>query len=288
MKNNTFAIFVGCLSLLLLSSLSVSAQTTLRMVSDIWPPFVYGNADPNRQGYVVEIMKSIYESQGYTIDLKILSWDKAIAGVNDGEFDIIIGTDRSELPDGIFPEEAIGISYCCFFVLKGNPWQYRDLTSLKHVRLGCVKGYKYHPDIDRYISENEDAPNGILQAISSPFPEKENIEKLLAGKIDAIITSKQSMEQAMREMNVRPTEISQAGGFVKEWTTPAFVAFSPKLKNAKALADSFDAQLRRMRNDGSFDEILSKYLVNDWKTEDMISTKSFSHTQKPKKADSRY
>ncbi|MGK5093936.1 hypothetical protein WDW89_18225 [Deltaproteobacteria bacterium TL4] len=59
----------------------------LSVRADFWPPF---NGDPkaSRPGYMIEVLKAIFEPQGYVVDYQILSWDQALESVRKGEFDL--------------------------------------------------------------------------------------------------------------------------------------------------------------------------------------------------------
>ncbi len=130
----------------------LSAQTVITIKSDIWNPF---NGDPKAEmpGYAVEILKSVFEKQGYKIDYQVTPWTRSLQELESGKTNAVIGAAKEDAPNAVFPSEEIGRNQNSFYVKKGNSWTYSGPESLKSVKLACIAEYTYAPDIDKYIAD---------------------------------------------------------------------------------------------------------------------------------------
>ena len=139
----TIRIALIAVSVVLLAGSALAATLTVR--ADNWPPY---NSDPAnaKPGYMVEVLKEIFEAQGVTIDYKLMPWTRALNDVNSGKYDAVIGTDRSESKGMVFPAESFGTLDNAMFVRRDKAWKYSGVASLKGLRLGVIDGYGYNEE----------------------------------------------------------------------------------------------------------------------------------------------
>jgi len=113
--------------------------------SDPWPPYA-GHSHESRQGYIVDVIREIYEPLGYDVRYVNKPWSRCISETRTGKLSALAGADVDEVPDFVFPQETIGVTRPAFFVLKETAWTYQGLDSLATIKLGMIQDYTNRMD----------------------------------------------------------------------------------------------------------------------------------------------
>lgn len=260
MRNLTIKV-LGSLLVSLACGFSSASADTITVRADSWPPF---NDDPSsdQPGYVVELLKAVFEPLGHVIDYQTLPWTRAVEDVTAGKIDAIIGASETDAPGCVFPSEPIGMMANHLYVLKGSAWSFQGLDSLKGIKLGCIEGYAYdEAEIDAYIKASS-AP--AVQAVTGDGALEKNIQKLQAGRIDAIIECAPVMQFTLQKMSIAEDVIVATGPQAGE-SSPLYVAFTPAKETSKKYAEQFSEGLGKLRASGELKRILDRYQQADWK-----------------------
>ena len=259
----------ACLNLLIISfffssSLTLNCATaedvgTITIRADSWPPF---NADPNDPlpGYGIEILKAIFEKQGYKIDYQLMPWTRALEEVKSGKYDGAIGAAVDDARDFVFPSEPIAVITNTFFAKKGSTWTYAGLSSLEKIKLGTIESYPYTPEIDEYVNANKKSDK--VQAVSGDNAVVTNIKKLQAGRIDVVLECPQVMNWTLKTMGIAEGDVVPVGKV--EQSDQIFVAFSPAKPESKKYAEMLSDGIKQLRASGELKKILDKYNAQDW------------------------
>jgi polar amino acid transport system substrate-binding protein len=250
----------GIVVVLLMAACSGLAQQTVSLRADNWYP-LNGNPADAKPGYVIEILKAVFEKDGGKVDYSIMPWKRAVGEVEKGAVDGVIGALKSDTPEFIFPEEPIGISENACFVKKGSPWTYSSLESLKDHRLGIVNGYSYSDKLDEYIKQNQGNAR-LIDESSGDNADEQAIRKLQAGRIDTFVEVRMVFWAQVTRLGLKTEDFAEAG--LVSQAEPLYVSFSPKRPEARALAARLTAGIREMRASGELAKILAKYGVKDW------------------------
>ena len=235
-------------------------QSNITLHTDSYYPFNGDPADP-KPGYVIEILKTVFEKTGAKLDYAIVPWKRAVAEAEKGEINGVIGGLKSDTPTFIFPEEPIGMNANGLFVKKGNSWTYTDITSLKGKRLGVINGYSYGDKFDQYVTQNQDNPN-VINVSSGDNPVATAIHKLQGGFVDVYVENKTVFWAHVKKVGLDKNDFLDVGNASDP--EPMYVAFSPKKTDSKALAEALTTGIRAMRASGELAKILKSYEVNDW------------------------
>lgn len=243
------------MSILILSFFALSRE--LKVTADFWMPF---NGKPNseNEGFVVEILREIYEPKGYTVNYFIRPWSRAVMMGYKGEVDLIIGAVFEEAKGFYFPDEPIGLLSNDFYALKNSKWKYEGYDSFKNIRIGIIRDYSYGENLDRFIKANKN----LFDANVGENALELNIKKLLLGRIDILIDTKAVVDLKLNEMNLNDT-ITYIG--CDDTADSLFVAFSPLIDDSKTLIRIFDMGISEIRQSGRLKQILAKYGQKDWK-----------------------
>jgi polar amino acid transport system substrate-binding protein len=118
------------------------SQKTITIRADIWQPY---NDNPKgaQQGYVIDLMRAIYEKQGFVLDYQIMPWSRALGETEGGVWDCVVGASKTADRKLIYPEKSCGISRNAFFTLPTSSWTYQNQEDLAKVNLGVIANYSY-------------------------------------------------------------------------------------------------------------------------------------------------
>ncbi len=123
------------------------ANDTIRVVSPEWPSFI--NKDGT--GINMDIVKAVYEKNGYTIDLEIAPYSRANYYVKVGEKDIFFGVysmkKRKELGLGVktfTPDYPYSVEKVVAVFKKDPASDWKGQESLKNQKVGAIIAYDYN------------------------------------------------------------------------------------------------------------------------------------------------
>jgi polar amino acid transport system substrate-binding protein len=244
---------------------SLSAQTTLTVRADKWYPF---NGDPasaaTNPGYVVELLRLIFEPQGIKIDYKLTPWNRSLAEVENGQSDCVIGATKLEAPNFVFPAEVAGLTKNSFFVNKDKKWKYAGVDSLQGINLGVIADYSYSDVFDDYIKKHK-ADSKKITMLTGDNALEQGIRMMEKGRIDVILEVESVFKGKISLMKLEPTNFLHIDAGDKD--DPIFVAFSPhesKKASSAKYAAQWDEGIKKLRASGELTKILAKYGLKDW------------------------
>ncbi|MCJ8345420.1 transporter substrate-binding domain-containing protein [bacterium] len=251
-------------SLFFFLQISTLKADNIVIVADQWCPY---NCEPNskNEGYLIEIIREIFEAKGHSIQYNIVPWARAIVLGRYGKIDAIIGAFKEDAPDFIFPQIEQGISKNAFCVSEDSKWTYNSIESLESVKLGVSKGYSYGAKLDSYIKTNGSITSRIF-VLTGDTPLNSGLKLLSRGRINTLIEDESVIQYQLSNQN-----LFKSFKIVKtKEATQLFLAFSPKLAKSKEYAKIMDQGMEELRQSGRFDQILSKYGLNDWIDKDQL------------------
>jgi polar amino acid transport system substrate-binding protein len=229
---------------------------TMSIRADNWYPM---NGDPtaDKPGYMIELAQTIFAKHGITVDYKTMPWERSVDMARRGEFDCVVGAYKDDAPDFLFPGEPWGVGQSAFYVKAGNTWRYTGLDSLASKTIGLIGGYAYEEDFDKYVAENA----GSFQNVNGDNAAENNIKKVLAGRIDAMVEHPSVMTAKLKEMGLEG-QIELAGVLAE--AVDMYIACSPAKSSSEEYLKLVDEGTRALRASGELAEILRRYGLSDW------------------------
>lgn len=174
-------------TLMLLSSLSFSADKVVRLTSLDWPP--YSGKHLAQQGASVAVAKAAFKAMGYDLQVSFFPWSRAVALAKDGKSNF----------SGYFPEyysddtakdfiysEAMGSGPLGFAERKDNSISWSNLNDLKAYKVGVVQDYINTTDFDAMVASK-------ALKTSTTTSDTKNLLKLVNGRIDLAVVDKNVM-----------------------------------------------------------------------------------------------
>ncbi len=239
---------------------SLAHAETYSIRADEWFP-INGTPNSEKPGYMIEIAEAILKKNGHQLDYKTMPWERSLDQVRKGNFDCVVGAYIDDAPDFVFPALPWGMIETNFYTIKDSDWRYQGLESLASISLGSIGGYAYSEELDAYIEEFKSTSK--VQVINANNALEQNIKKLLAKRIDALVESDLVMSAKLRDMNLL-NDIKSSGQLAE--ATNMYIACSPAKPGSQKLVDAFNTGLTELRQSGELARILEKYGLKDWHT----------------------
>ncbi|MGE5515413.1 MAG: substrate-binding periplasmic protein [Bacteroidota bacterium] len=214
----------------------------------------------DKPGYGIEVAKEIFSKAGHTVDYKTMAWARALEDGRKGAINAVIGADKVEAADFVFPAQSIAVIDNTFVVKKGSAWKYAGPASLDKIKVGAIQGYSYSGEVGDYFTAN--AKNTArVDMVGGDNALEMNLKKLVAGRVDATVDAKPVLAYKLMKMNLAD-KVEFAGSADP---SEIYIAFSPANPKSKEYAAILDKGLAEMRASGRLKQILSAYGVTDWK-----------------------
>jgi polar amino acid transport system substrate-binding protein len=114
----------------------------LVLIADPWPPFNM-EVGSDREGYIVDVARMVFEAAGHKVTYKNVPWKRAISGTRSGTYTGAIGASKTDGEGLVFPDEELARNVLAFYVLKDSLWKFEGLSSIETVAIGVIGGYDY-------------------------------------------------------------------------------------------------------------------------------------------------
>lgn len=214
----------------------------------VFKPFEYTNDKNQFVGIDVDILAAIAKDQGFQYDLQSLGWDAAVAAVQAGQADGLIAgaTIKQERIDSgwIFSDGYYNATQT-FVVAEGSKIsKFEDLKGKNVAVKNGTAGADFANSIkDKYgfkVSVFEDSPTMY--------------QDVVLGNSAACVEDTPIMESSIKEGNLKlmiPKDMHNDG---------APYGFAIMDKGDQKLLDMFNAGLKDIKANGTYDKILDKYL----------------------------
>lgn len=205
------------------------------------------------KGIAVDVLNEAFARQGYGIELKMFPWTRSLQMVEDGDTDGIFCAFYSE-------ERAVYMQYLnepiaseaqYVYTLKDSPVKFDGtLNSLKPYRIGVIQDWFYGADFEAAVKART---LNVEEVTDLPI----NLQKLLDGRIDAIVNPHLSTLYYLKQMNIQDKVIEQSIPFREP--SGLYLAFTKKRFVDQELIRKIDEELVRMKTDGTYQKIIDRY-----------------------------
>lgn len=232
----------------------VSAEDQLPLATGEWPP--HTSEQLPSYGIITEIVSAVVADMGITPKYGFYPWKRAEDLVLKGEVfgafpyaQIPERTKSFDFSDDFFPSRDFKIFYSKRDFPDSPSWT--NLSDLSSYRVGAVLGAWY-------VSELEAA--GIrMERLAS---DQQVFQMLRAGRVDIAIAEERVGWWYISQLFPEETYLFDV--FEKPFATknnPGGLMISRDYPNSAELKDSFNRSLKRIKENGIYDSIISKYGV---------------------------
>ncbi len=201
-------------------------------------------------GPINKIASDALTQLGYQPEFFYNAWAKSIENVAAGEYAVesCMWKTKEREENFIFTKQPILDGRVVFLKRKGDGWTFKGMNSLAGKKVGIMPGYGYG---DSFL-----AAQNFTRDESPDLPSM--IKKLVAGQIDVTLEDEsilnyfitKEMPELAQKLELDSTPILR---------TPCYLTVSKKIPDAQVLADGIDSQLKKMKADKSYQQILKYY-----------------------------
>ncbi|WP_336066450.1 ectoine/hydroxyectoine ABC transporter substrate-binding protein EhuB [Nitratireductor rhodophyticola] len=225
-------------------------------------PWGFRNADGEAVGYHPDLVRTAFEKLGVSnIEFVISEFGALIPGLNANRFDMIasgIAITPARCKEVIFSEPDLSVGDG-LLVKEGNPrniHSYADFASNPDLRLAGGRGTLNSKNaMDAGVPKDQML---LLQDTNAL------VSALLAGRADAATLSAPSVVSFLQDPNVKGLErATPFTGKVVDGRPAALYTAIAFRKADTALRDAYNAELKKLMDDGTVDEIMKRYGFTD-------------------------
>jgi polar amino acid transport system substrate-binding protein len=136
-----------CGLLVLLVAFNPAQAEKLRLVADSWPPFT--DAGMPGGGLATVIVTTALHRAGYTSEFEQVPWARALLGVEEGRYDVLINAwfNESRTRIGAFSSGYL-TNRIRLLKRKGDSLRFKALSDLYPYPVAVVRDYAYSPAFD--------------------------------------------------------------------------------------------------------------------------------------------
>lgn len=233
---------MGVLALLLMSQGAVAQ--TLRLAGDAWAP--YADTSLLNGGLATDLIRTALGRAGYGTEYEQVPWARAIHGLSEGRYDVVINAWYSEerTQIGQFSGEYL-VNRLRFLQRKSSDIHYQNLRQLHPYSIAVVRSYAYSPAFD----SDADLKKVPVASFSTA------VRMLAAGRVDLTVEDEFAARFALGR---EPDEVRDSVEFVPRSLSENGLHILVGLKTADhdKIVGDFDKAIAAMKTDGSYDSLL--------------------------------
>lgn len=212
----------------------------------------------NQQTDLTEIVTAIYAEHDIDVEYLMLPMGRAFKEVLEGRYDGIINPDHPALLSLSRTHSSLYDMQVCSYSSVDSAWNKDTDPHMASLQLGLVKDYNYSSyskTLNAIVSLA--VQEGRVEYIV-PFSQQDarNFRKLLAGRIDATITS-YAVAKYLIEQNQWQKRIKASHCF--EEILPTYIWFSPKHATIDHYRSIFDNNIERYKQHEPYKTMIKAY-----------------------------
>jgi polar amino acid transport system substrate-binding protein len=243
-----------------LITMTVLTARTIDLVADVYMPYT-GDSAKGETGLMVDVAKAIWEKKGHAVRYDSKSWKDALSGAQQGMYAAVVGANRDDAPEFVFPKVEQARAQGAFYGLVSSSWKYGGPATLSKVKLATILDYKYNPEIAQHIRDNRKNRDRIRSIESSPDILQRFVQLLEKEQIDVFVEDQFVVQYFFKTLD-RADRFTELGKM--KASTPLYIAISPRDLDAATLAKDLEEGMALLRSSGELSKILEKYGVADW------------------------
>jgi len=247
MKLSFYILFLTIISFPTLSN----KATKLTCYSSIYAPYSFLKEN-QPAGIDIDIVQVIAKKIDITVTFKIIPWARLKQRILAGDINCAMAfLENSENAKGmVFMKLPVTIGEHALFIEERNKDKFKQLNDLYGFTVAVNRGFKTPLVFNQALKNNKIKKYDV-------GTDKQSLQMLSVSGVDAVLTDKHvglfNLQQ-MHIKNIIPLSNSLA-------STPVFIVLSKKL-DERGLIEKFDQALLMMKQDGTYQRILDKYLLD--------------------------
>ncbi|APC17125.1 amino acid ABC transporter substrate-binding protein [Pseudomonas frederiksbergensis] len=236
---------VALIGLLLLSQTATAEK--LRLVADVWPPFT--DATLVNGGLATDIVSTALARAGYASDFEQVPWARALLGVGEGRYDVLVNAwyneERTHI--GQFSSEYL-LNRIRFIKRKDTPIEYNNLQQLHTYPIAVVRGYAYSPAFDSDVALQKVQVHNFAMAVRMLAADR--VKLTLEDEYVARYYLARESSRVRNAVEFLPNPLSE---------NSLHILVSLKNPDHEKIVAGFDREIAAMKADGSYEQLLKQH-----------------------------
>ena len=233
--------------LVLLLLVPTVAAERLRLVADAWPPFT--DATMLNGGLATDIVSTALARAGFASDFEQVPWARALMGVGDGRYDVLINAwyDEARTQLGQFSDEYL-LNRVRFIKRRDDPIEFQNLQQLHDYPVAVVRGYAYSAEFDADPQLQKVPVHNFAMAV-----------RMLAARRVRLTVEDEYV--ARFHLARESPRVRNAVEFLPKTLSENSLHILVSLKNPRheQIVAGFDREIARMKADGSHARLLKQH-----------------------------
>lgn len=225
-------------------------EKEVTLLTSPYPPFViYDKEKEIFSGIDMEINEEAFRRAGIKLNSKLTTFNASFKMIKEGLGDIIptlsLSSERGKYID--FIEIRNSVNYV-FYTRANSHVKINSLKDLHSFVIGIVDGYSYGDEFHKDSAIKKDISN----------EESLLFKKLLSKQVDAVIINEYAGEYYIKNNSLKDKVLKQSYKLEAKGID-AYTGFS-KTKDLDSIKTLYKEKIKEMKNDGTMDKIIRKYL----------------------------
>ncbi|SLM30320.1 ABC-type amino acid transport/signal transduction systems, periplasmic component/domain [Desulfamplus magnetovallimortis] len=223
-------------------------QKSKKGFNEIIPP---GVDSANLQGYSWDVLRESFHAMGYTINLSIYPWKRAVYETSTGMDDIIFPMIKNPEREKTFSfsKESVDQVNFLIYVPLDSTIEWQGLDSLNGLTIGKIRGWNFGKKWDQATGFEKDDVTKIIQGF----------KMLDMGRIDGFAGYEINFDYALKNENWK-TKYKKLPSFDASIEYVAGVKTNPGIS---IILDDFDLGKKKIIENGIFSDISRKWGVEE-------------------------
>lgn len=257
MKHKLKALMLAMLSVFFVLGAKMTHADTIKIVSDTaYAPFEFKDSDQTYKGIDVDIINEVAKREGWDVDMTFPGFDAAVNAVQSGQADALMaGTTITDARKKVFTFSDPYYDTAVVVYTRGNA----KISSYKQLK-GKTIGVKNGTASQSFLKDNQEKYGYTIKTFDTSDLMNNSLD---AGSIDAAMDDEPVVQYAIKQG--KDYAINMDGEKVG-----SFAFAVKKGSQYEYLIDEFNEGLASMKEDGTYDAIMKKWLGED--TSELEST----------------
>ncbi len=257
MKHKLKALMLAMLSVFFVLGAKTTHADTIKIVSDTaYAPFEFKDSDQTYKGIDVDIINEVAKREGWDVDMTFPGFDAAVNAVQSGRADALMaGTTITDARKKVFTFSDPYYDTAVVVYTRGNA----KISSYKQLK-GKTIGVKNGTASQSFLKDNQEKYGYTIKTFDTSDLMNNSLD---AGSIDAAMDDEPVVQYAIKQG--KDYAINMDGEKVG-----SFAFAVKKGSQYEYLIDEFNEGLASMKEDGTYDAIMKKWLGED--TSELEST----------------
>lgn len=225
---------------------TVFADSSVLFACNEFPPYKMENSASGLPGFDVEFLQEAFMRVGISLDIQYMPWKRALEEARIGRVNGVCSCSRTkERENYLYFSSPLGkASSGLFSLTKNNFRRLKTIEGIGSNSVGVIRGYNIRNSLLAAETEN------VIELSN----ERQGLKLLLNGRLDYYYSyeapTRFYLGQLKQSNKVSYDEINSSN---------YHTCFSKSSEGSEKLLEKFNTGLTLIKNDGTYDKILSKY-----------------------------